>query len=185
MNKTPRYTSALMALALICVSTRAAETPNPFTGRWALTIPGGGAGWLGIETSDSGPRAQILWGGGSVVPVTRAGIEGDTLTLERDHNIEQKDAAGKTITIKLTEKIIAEAKGDNLLLTQIWPHADGKDADRREFTGKRIPPMPPKPDLSKVKYADPIVLFDGADKNAWKLTNPSQTDGWSVQNGAL
>ncbi len=185
MNKSARYAPALMALALICISARAAETPNPFIGRWALTIPGGAAGWLGIETTDSALRAQILWGGGSVVPVTRTGIEGDTLTLERDHNIEQKDAAGKTTTVKLTEKITAQVKGDSLLLTQIWPQADGKGEDRREFTGKRIPPLPPRPDLSKVKYGDPIVLFDGADKNAWELTDSHQTDGWSVQNGVL
>jgi len=181
MNRTTRYALALLALNIACISAQAADKPNPFIGRWALTIPGGGAGWLGIEPTDSGCRASILWGGGSVVPASRARIEGDKLIVERDHNIKRKDADPITIT----EKIIAEVNGDNLLLTQIRPHANGTGETRREFTGKRTPPLPPKPDLSKVKYAKPITLFDGSNKNAWELTNPGQTDGWSVKNGTL
>ena len=181
MNKTTRYALALMALSLACVSAHAADKPNPFIGRWALTIPGGGAGWLGVEQDGSGYKSQILWVGGSVVPVTETEIEGDTLTLERHHNVERKDAAGKTTTVKLIETITAKVNGDNLLLTRLY----GRGGDKREFTGKRIAPLPPKPNLSKVKYADPIILFDGSNKNAWKLTNPRQTDGWSVQNGIL
>ena len=33
------------------------------------SIPGGGAGWLGVEQKDGYLDASILWGGGSVVPV--------------------------------------------------------------------------------------------------------------------
>ncbi len=50
---------------------------NPFLDRWALTIPGGGAGWLGVEKKDGKLEASILWGGGSVVPVASAAVEGD------------------------------------------------------------------------------------------------------------
>ncbi len=181
MNKTTRYTLALMALTLICVSAHAADKPNPFIGRWALTIPGGGAGWLGVQRDGAGYKSQILWGGGSVVPVTETEIEGDTLTLIRRHNVKRKDADGKTIPVEIIEKITAKVNGDNLLLTRLY----GRGGDKREFTAERIPPLPPRPDLSKVKYAKPITLFDGSNKNAWKLTNPGQTDGWSVQNGIL
>ena len=44
----------------------AAESANPYVGHWALTIPGGGAGWLGVTESDGKLAASILWGGGSV-----------------------------------------------------------------------------------------------------------------------
>jgi hypothetical protein len=68
----------------------------------------------------------------------------------------------------------------------IRPNRNGKGASQREFTGKRIPPLPPKPDLSKVKYGKPIVLFNGKNLDgAWKLTNPGQTSGWSVEDGIL
>jgi hypothetical protein len=163
-----------------------AEPDNPFTGRWALTIPGGRAGWLGVEEVDAEVKASILWGGGSVVPVTRAYMNGDVLNLERIHKIRKRDKNGKVIqTRTLKEEIVARVSGDNLKLTQIRPHRSGKGVDRREFTGKRIPKLPPRPDLSKVKYGKPIVLFDGTDLKSWKLTNPNQTSGWSVENGIL
>ena len=181
MNKTTRYALALLALSITAVSVYAADKPNPFIGRWALTIPGGGAGWLGVEQDGSGHKSKILWSGGSVVPVTETEIDGDTLTLIRRHNVERKDADGKTIPVEIIEKITAKVNGDNLLLTRLY----GRGGDKREFTGKRIPPLPPKPNLSKVKYAEPITLFDGSNKDAWKLTNSGQTDGWSVHDGIL
>jgi hypothetical protein len=45
--------------------------------------------------------------------------------------------------------------------------------------------MPPKPDLSKVKYGKPITLFNGRNLDGWKLTNPRQKNGWVVENGIL
>jgi hypothetical protein len=83
------------------------------------------------------------------------------------------------------EKIIAKVSGDELSLTQIMPRRDGNGENRSEFTGKRIPPLPPKPDLSKVKYGKPIKLFNGKNLDGWKLTNPRQTSGWSVEDGIL
>ena len=53
------------------------------------------------------------------------------------------------------------------------------------FAGKRIPPLPPKPDLSRVKFGEPITLFNGRDLSGWRLTNPGQRNGWSVQDGVL
>ena len=47
----------------------AADAPSPFLGNWALTIPGGGAGWLGVTDHQGKLSASILWGGGSVLPV--------------------------------------------------------------------------------------------------------------------
>ena len=185
MNKSIRYALVFLGLWISCVSVTADETANPFLGRWALTIPGGGAGWLGVEQKDGDLDASILWVGGSVVPV-RADVDGDTLKLERDHKIRHRDAKGKVVrTEEFTEEILAKVSGDTLRLTQIWPRSDGKGVRRNDFTGKRIPPLPPKPNLSNVKYGEPIVLFDGTNLDGWKLTNPGQTNGWSVKDGVL
>jgi len=173
----------LLALSMGGVSIFAAEYENPYIGRWALTIPGGGAGWLGVEQKSGELKASILWGGGSVVPVSRAKMDGDALRLERDHKIKRR--GGKVDEITITEKIIAKVSGDELALTQIMPRRDGKGDNRSEFTGRRIPPLPPKPDLSKAKYGKPIKLFNGENLNGWKLTNPRQTNGWSVEDGVL
>lgn len=162
------------------------HTANPYIGHWALTIPGGDAGWLGVTQENGYLDASILWGGGSVVPVDSVYLDGDTLNVTRLRKVERKDAKGEVIrTHTFTETIIAKVSGDTLRLTQIRPRSNGKGVDRSEFTGKRIPPLPPKPDLSRVKYGKPIVLFNGTNLDGWKLTNPGQTNGWSVENGVL
>jgi hypothetical protein len=186
MGRNTCYAMILLALSVGCTAVFAVESANPYIGRWALTIPDGGAGWLGVEQEDGGLKASILWGGGSVVPVDRTKMDGDALMLERDHKIERRDAAGKVIrTDEFTEKIIAKVSGDDLSLTQIMPRRDGQGERRSEFTGRWIPPLSPKPDLSKAKYGKPIELFNGTNLDGWKLTNPGQVNGWSVEDGVL
>ena len=176
----------LLALSIGCVSIFGAESANPYIGHWALTIPGGGAGWLGVDRENGTLKASILWGGGSVVPVDDVDMDGDTLRIERNHKIRRRDDRGKVIrTDEYTETIIAKVSGDKLTLTQIMPRRDGNGENRSDFTGKRIPPLPPKPDLSKAKYGKPIELFNGTNLDGWKLTNPRQTNGWSVEDGIL
>jgi len=38
-----------------------------------------------------------------------------------------------------------------------------------EFTGRRIPTLPPAPDLSRIKYNEPVMLFNGQDLTGWTL----------------
>ncbi|MHC4109647.1 MAG: family 16 glycoside hydrolase [Planctomycetota bacterium] len=187
MNKSIRYALVLLGLLSICVSVRASETANPFLGRWALTIPGGGAGWLSVVQKDGYLDASILWGGGSVVPVDNVFVDGPSLIVTRNRRVERKDAGGKVVRVQtLTEMIVGSVSGDDLRLRQMRPNSNGKGGMIKNFTGKRIPPLPPKPDLSKVKYGKPIVLFNGKNlDDGWKLTNPDQTSGWSVEDGVL
>jgi hypothetical protein len=171
MNRSPIKLLCLVALSLFsAIAFGRAE--NPFIGRWALTIPGGAAGWLGIEDKGGQLQGSILWSGGSVVPVQGVKVEGDTLTVTRT----SKD---------VTETITAKASGDDLKLTTVKAKADGKEFGRAEFTGKRIPPVPAAPDLSKVKFGEAIPLFNGKDLTGWKLVNPKAENGWSVTDGVL
>jgi len=186
MGKGICYAVVLLVLSAGCVTVLGAESANPYIGHWALTIPGGGAGWLGVEYQDGQLKSSILWGGGSVVPVSRTKMDGDTLILERDHKIRRRDSSGKVVrTDEYTEKILAKVSGDELSLTQIIPGRNGRDERSSDFTGKRTPPLPPRPDLSKVKYGKPIKLFNGTNLDGWKLTNPRQANGWSVEDGVL
>ena len=186
MNKSIGCTLVFLTLWITCVPVPAAETANPYIGHWALTIPGVGAGWLSVTQEDGYLDASILWGGGSVVPVASVYMDGDTLNVTRVRKVERKDAKGKIIrTHTFSETIIAKVSGDTLRLTQIRPRSNGRGVRRSEFFGKRIPPLPPKPDLSKVKYGKPIMLLNGTNLDGWKLTNPRQTNGWSVEDGVL
>ena len=180
MSKGTRHTLVLVGLFITCTFALGAKSPSPFLGRWALTIPGGGAGWLGVVEKDGKLSASILWGGGSVVPVNAVTVEGDRLVVTRINESQQR--GNKTTS---TETITATLDGNNLKLTTVTKRPDGSLTKPANFTGKRIPPLPGKPDLSKVKFGKPVVLFDGKSMDAWKLTSPGARSGWSIEDGVL
>ena len=121
-----RLLAATAVLLLQGVCRAGDEKPaNPFIDNWALTIPSGGAGWLGVHMDDGKLKGDLLWGGGSVVPVKEIKIEGDTLTVMRSAK----------------EGFTAKVHGDDL-------DAEMLSGNKAKFTGKRTPPMPPAPDLS-------------------------------------
>lgn len=166
--------SLLLSLAF----TSFASADSAFTGRWALTIPGGGAGWLGVEEKGGAFSSSVLWGGGSVVPTTSTKVDGDTLIVTR----EQKNKEGKVTTETLTGKV----EGDVIKLTTVKHNAEGKEVSKpAELAGKRIPAVPATPDLSKVKFGEAIQLLNGKDLTGWKLMNDKADNGWSVEDGAL
>jgi hypothetical protein len=151
---------------------------NPYLGYWALTIPGGRAGWLGVEEKDGQLEASILWGGGSVVPTDSALVEDGQLIVTRIHKPRKKDAK------PVTETITAIRKGDHLKLTTVKTKADGTEMSRADFSGSLQPPLPPAPDLSRVKFGDPIVLFNGEDLTGWKIIG-DRANGWKAEDGVL
>lgn len=179
--------AAVAAAAFSQLPARAADNdPAPFLGRWALTIPGGGAGWLGVVQTNGYLDASILWGGGSVLPVDSVFVMGDSLCVTRINEVKRKDAAGKTVrTHRFTELLTAKVDGDELTVNRILPRENGDGIRREEFTGKRIPAVPVRPELSKVKYGEPIQLLSGKDLTGWRLLEEKSANGWSVENGVL
>ena len=157
---------------------------NPYLGNWALTIPGGGAGWLGITDEGGQLKGGLLWGGGSVLPVQGVKVDGGKLIVTRVSNAKKKEG-GKDKAEKITETITGTRDGNNLKLVTVKAKEDGKEFGRAEFTGKLIPTLPPAPNLSKVKYGPAITLFNGKDLTGWRLINDKQVNGWSVENGVL
>ena len=144
-----------------------------------MTIPGGGAGWLGVAEKDGKLTGSILWGGGSVLPVDGIKIDtGPTLVITRNYKSRPRGA----VTV---ETITATVDGDHLKLTTVKKGANGSEFEKANFTGKRTPPPPPAPDLSKVKFGEPITLFNGLNLDGWKLTDAGAVNGWSVKEGLL
>ncbi len=175
---------ALIVTAMALLTSPLVAAENPFLGRWALTIPDGGAGWLGIVETNGELKGSILWGGGSVVPVISTKVEGDTLVVTRLNESRSKDADGKTVVKKTTETITAKLDGDKMNLTISTTGDDGKVSKRADFTGKRIPPVPSAPDLAKVKFGESIPLFNGKDLSGWK-TMGTNASAWKVEDGLL
>jgi hypothetical protein len=180
----------LLNLTLVCVcllgtnlAARAAD--NPFLGEWELTIPGGAAGWLGVEEKGGQLTASMLWGWGSVEAVASAKLTDGHLVLTRKHNVQRTNAEGKKERATLVETITGTVDGDRIKLTSTKPRDNGQGEETAEFGGRRQPPMPPAPDLSKVKFGEPVQLFNGRDLTGWRLTDPNAVNGWSVKDGDL
>lgn len=173
-------TLAAITLALSPVFAIAAD--NPFLGNWALTIPGGGAGWLGVRSEQGQLAGSLLWGGGSVLPVASVRVEGDTLIVTREIG-NRPTAAGKAVAN--VETIKAKVDGDALNLTVARQRPNGQSTEPVSFTGKRIPPVPAAPDLGKVKFGEPIQLFNGRDLGGWRIMNLNVPNGWSARDGVL
>jgi len=166
----------ILAVVFLPAGIALAVPSSPFIGHWALTIPGGGAGWLGETESNGKLAASILWGGGSVVPVDGVKVVGERLVVTR------LIGRGRN---RVTETITATRDGDNLRLSTVKSRPDGSTFDKAEFTGKRTPRLPPAPDLAKVKFGEPIRLFNGKDLDGWELTDLHAANGWSVKDGVL
>jgi hypothetical protein len=181
-------TKTIARLAMILSVLSAAPifaADNPFIGEWALTIPGRAAGWLGVRDTGTGLEASMLWGWGSVEPVASAKLEGGHLVITRNHTAERTGTDGKKTKVTLVETISATVQGDAIKLASTKPHDNGQGEDKAEFDGRRQPPVPPAPDLSKVRFAQPSNLLNGKDLTGWRLTDPKALSGWSVKDGLL
>jgi len=181
------YSSMLFLLVILMPGLVSAQgEADSFVGRWALTLPGDGPGWLGIEKTNNHLEGGLLWYGGSVNPLDSVECNGDTLITKLSKKIDKKDADGKVIGKEtLVDIIECRVEGDTLKGTRANGRSGGKVAGKIEFTGKRIPPIPPAPDLAKLEFGDPIKLFNGQDLDGWELTNPKARNGWSVKDGVL
>ena len=175
----------IILCTIVVLTSAAAGLPaygeNPYIGYWALTLPNGGPGWLGVTQEKGDLNASILWGGGSVKPVNSIKVEGDWLVITR----VQVERRGANKGKKITETITATLSGDDMNLVTVKAGPDGRKFGRAEFTGKRIPPLPPEPNLSKVKYDKPVTLFNGKNLDGWELTNPKNSNGWIAEDGLL
>ncbi len=184
--KTIAMVAGLMALGALTCPGAFAQGDNPFVGRWALVLPGDGAGWLGVTEQNGYFDAGLLWGGGSVNPLDSVYFDGNTLYATRNRTVERKDAAGKVVRKQVfADTLSCTVSGDTLTGTLVSPRPGQKGVDRSEFTGKRIPALPAKPDLSKVKFGKSVNLFNGKNLKGWVLTNTKAISGWSAARGVL
>lgn len=186
MKKLIRSSLAALAGLLILTNGLASAADNPFLGNWALTVPGGYPGWLGITQEKNYLDGAMLWRWGSVTPLDSVFLNDKMLVFTQVREVQRKDDAGKVVrTQRFTDRFMAQVQGDTIKIVVNRPRPDGSGVDREDFTGKRIPPPPPPPDLAQVKFGEPVTLFNGSDLTGWKLVEPDAVNGWSAQDGLL
>ena len=175
----------LTSFSVLTAACTCLAADNPFLGEWALTIPGGAAGWLGVQEYNGQLKAGMLWGWGSVEPVTSVNVEDGKLKVTRKHTVERKDSDGKKTKTTIIETITGTLQGDDIKLSSSKPRENGQGDEVVEFGGHRQPPIPPAPDLKRVKFGKPEHLFNGKDLTGWRLTDPNAVNGWSVKDRLL
>lgn len=180
MSTLKTFLATFILVAAVSVSAQNAK--KDFYGMWTLDIEGGRVGWLYVHENEGFLDAELLWQGGSVSPVSNVYFVDDkTLMATRTQNLAKSEDRNFTVTQLFEFK----RKGDKLVGTLSSPDRNGMEVITTKFTGWRLPDVPPAPDLSKVKYGEPINLFNGTDLSGWKLTNPKQVNGFKVVDGVL
>lgn len=173
----------LTTLLVLCVSASAVfaqQGAEDYMGRWSLYLPGG-AGWLNVHNDNGYLDAELLWYGGSVLPVANVYVADGKLVVTRVGEAKRDDNR----THHITTRYVFEKAFDELVGTAYSPARDGMGESVVSFTGKKLPPLPSKPDLSSARYGDPIQIFNGENLDGWSLIDESHKNGWKVVDGVL
>lgn len=159
-----------------------------FLGQWTIDIRGGSVGWLEVRQEANYLDGDILWEGGSVLPVSNMFLEKDHILVVQDsieviRKVDENKIPVRTQVITKWYEIVKN--GDKIEGIRLSPRKNGTGVDSTAFTGTKLPAPPPPPDLASVKYGTPVTLFNGKDLTGWRLTNEKQTNGFSVVDGIL
>lgn len=167
---------------LFALNSEAQDAKKEFYGMWTLDIQGGSVGWLNVHDENGFLDSELLWQGGSVVPVASVYfVDNNNLVVTRTREFVRSDERKHVVTQTFQFK----RKGDKLEGIMTEPARNGMTVSSLKFKGWKLPDVPAAPDLSKVKYGEPIELFNGKDLTGWRLINPKQANGFKVVDGIL
>ena len=172
-HKTAR--SHLLVCLFLLLVTSPELAAHELDGDWSLQLESATPGWMSIRDVDKNPTVRLRLHVGPDGPHKDAKFSNGRLTFELRQN--RKANGRKTVELgidrngKLKGVIISTSK-------------DGSVA-HDPFTGKKIPPMPKRPDLTKVRFGHPISLFNGKDLTGWQPHEKDKINGWSVKDGLL
>ncbi|WP_303317261.1 family 16 glycoside hydrolase [Flavivirga abyssicola] len=151
---------------------------------WALDLPNGHPAWFSVKGDSTEVKGEI-WTVGQHNKIFDIKIVGDTLYFKRKSSVgKPKYVGGSPTGSKVVIQNRAVIYGDEMQLIANYQLEDGTK-EKETFTGKRLPPLPFKPNLDSIQYDKPPSLFNGKNLEGWELTNPNQKNGWIVENGIM
>jgi hypothetical protein len=161
---------------------------SEFLGQWTFDIGPNQVGWLEVRQENGFIDADMLWIGGSVVPVPYVYMAGNRLMVGRHtrKEVRAKDENGNELHAHVFPAWVEfKSEGENLTGWHLSPKSSGLGLDTIAITGKKLPDVPPAPDLTSVKYGEPVHLLGSHDLTGWRLVEPNNPNGWSVVDGVL
>ena len=164
----------------------AQDSKEDFYGMWTLEIDGGGVGWLEVQNRHGFLDADLLWRGGSVVPVAHAYFKDDkNLVVTRTRELTREVPGDKERKHIVTLTFSFERKGEKLKGVMTQPAPDGMSVNTTKFEGWKLPDPGTPPNLSKIEFGDPIQLFNGENLLGWEMVNADHLNGFKVVDGIL
>jgi hypothetical protein len=175
----------IVAFFMAATIASAQRSANGFLGMWNIEIEGGSVGWLHVFENNGFLDAELLWQGGSVTPVQSVFmVDENTLMVMRARQVSRDGEDGERQMV-IPHVLKITRNGDRIKGVSLQPSRNGMEAYQADFYGWKPADVPPKPDLSDVKYGEPVELFNGKNLDGWKMLNPNQPNGFKVENGVL
>jgi hypothetical protein len=197
MNLSSFFRLILPALLVIPVSCQQKkEAPSTvqksdisqFFGQWTIDIGTNQVGWLEVRQEEGYFDADLLWGGGSVLPVPYMYMSRNSLIVGRDPYkvIRKKDESGNEKRAHIFPTwVVINREGEKIAGYYLRPKSGGVGFDSVFIKGTRLPDVPKAPDMSNLKFGKPVQLLNNKDLTGWKLVESNRSNGWSVSNGVL
>jgi len=146
---------------------------SEFLGQWTIDIQGGSVGWLEVRQEDGFLDADLLWGGGSVLPVSNVFLAKEqVLVVQRSNNVNRARVGetAPTRTRIITNWLeIEKESAEKITGWLLTPRRNSLGVDSTSIVGTKLPPVPPAPDMANLKFGNPVVLFNGKDLTGWKF----------------
>jgi hypothetical protein len=168
------------------------NTENPvsiadFLGHWSFDVDNTGVGWLDVTQQENYIDAKLLWRGGSVTPVSNVFLTDDGVLYVARTSPRRRPVPGsdEPRVHMVTSWLEARVDGDRISGYMISPRNTGIGVDTSRFEGSRLPDVPPAPDLSALRYGEPVELFNGRDLTGWRLIEETRVNGFKVVDGVL
>lgn len=161
---------------------------SEFMGQWTLDIQGGTVGWLEVRQETDYIDADLLWIGGSVLPVANVFMAGDKylFVTRTDNVVRKRDEKNEPVRTHIITNCLEVVKvGDKISGFLLSPRIDGKGIDSTSFVGTKLALPPPAPDLASLKFGTPVTLFNGKDLSGWRLIDEKLINGFTVMDGVL
>jgi hypothetical protein len=148
-----------------------AASVQSFLGRWDLTLktpPHEYPSWLEITQENGQLRARMVSRWGHARPLPKIELSHGRITFvspkeeedRKDDMVFEGRLSGKTLVGTTT----------------------GPDGTPWQWIGERAPSLKR---TSAPKWGKPTQLFNGTDLNGWRMSDPSATAIWKVENGTL
>jgi len=175
--KTP-IRSLLFFLLFAVFQTQGIAAPPDIRGTWAFHLPDNYPVWLKVVSEQD---SELLWSIGKARPIEVKELSPDRMVFHRD--IYWKPFGRKSDQCELTGPMVATLKPNDTLQLKVPYQLNGRDYHLSLF-GKRMPPLPERPDLERVRFGDPIdLLAQGLE--GWQLSDPEKLSGWSMSEETL